>query len=190
MSERPIDPLIAAAHKDDPWFAQTAGVALLPEVQARGIISAGEWCEPRVLIADPEDGFPRTANFRTCGFCGSMHPDDLRGFIERGEASAAQLADMKYGYPHKVYLDVPSPLAGQTVQVSRDIRCVDRDCTETPGYGSAAGATHAKFYTRHLIGLDADAFQVLAAWLETGTGLRFMQEPDRQGVIWGRRDHG
>ncbi len=47
---------------------------------------------------DPERG----QHFRTCSFCGSMHPDDVVAELERG--ATAEWADQKYGWPHKFYV--------------------------------------------------------------------------------------
>ena len=39
--------------------------------------------------------------FRTCSFCGSIHPEDLMAAIADGET--IMLADEKHGWPHKLY---------------------------------------------------------------------------------------
>ena len=42
-------------------------------------------------------------HFRTCSFCGSIHPDDLAA----EPVWSADWADRKYGWPHKFYVDIP-----------------------------------------------------------------------------------
>lgn len=49
--------------------------------------------------ATEKDPNPRP---RSCAYCGSMHPDDVVQAIYDG--ARLELADMKYGYPHKIYL--------------------------------------------------------------------------------------
>jgi hypothetical protein len=58
---------------------------------------------------DPRDG----EHFRTCSYCGSIHPADLaaeieRGLPQRGEFPNPHWADAKYGWPHKQYVDIPN----------------------------------------------------------------------------------
>lgn len=43
-------------------------------------------------------------HFRTCSFCGSIHPDDLA----REDAWTPDWADRKYGWPHKFYTAIPN----------------------------------------------------------------------------------
>jgi hypothetical protein len=58
----------------------------------RMIHARGEWRPPR----GGEEWW------RTCDYCGSMHPEDLLAALERG--ARLELSDMKYGWPHKFYL--------------------------------------------------------------------------------------
>lgn len=51
------------------------------------------WAEPR-----------RGEHFHRCSYCGSVNPDELAA-----EPSwKAEWADMKYGWPHKFYVDIPN----------------------------------------------------------------------------------
>lgn len=185
MTDYSIDPNILSAHTGDAWFEQCAHQPMPPEVQARGIISAGLWQEatPR---ANAGVDFPDDRGYRACGYCGSIHPEDLLGYIEREEVGRAEMADRKYGYPHKVYVDVRNPLAGQLVS-----RSMSSEPDGKGGYIQAYGEprpdgpyTHAKFYTRHLLGLDDEQFGALTAWLERATGWRFERRDD--GMYWQR----
>jgi hypothetical protein len=46
----------------------------------------------------------RGEHFRRCSFCGSIHPEDLAAEPEW----TPSWADMKYGWPHKFYADIPN----------------------------------------------------------------------------------
>ncbi len=60
-------------------------------------------CHPDMRIAKGE-WRPSEANFpyRSCDYCGSMHPEDLLAAVERG--ARLDGADWKYGWPHKFYV--------------------------------------------------------------------------------------
>lgn len=45
-----------------------------------------------------------TEHFRRCSYCGSVNPDDLVAEPDWH----ANWADMKYGWPHKFYVDIPN----------------------------------------------------------------------------------
>lgn len=52
--------------------------------------------------------------FRTCSYCGSIHPEDLIEALKAGATLGG--ADWKYGWPHKFYVEkIPNPNAGQLV---------------------------------------------------------------------------
>ena len=58
---------------------------------------------------DPEpDREPYGYDYRTCDYCGSIHPGDLVAFFEAEQTGSISLADMKYGSPHKIYVKVPN----------------------------------------------------------------------------------
>lgn len=40
--------------------------------------------------------------FRSCPYCGSIHPDDLREALAQG--ARLEGSDWKYGWPHKLYV--------------------------------------------------------------------------------------
>lgn len=56
---------------------------------------------------------PGETGLRHCSYCGSLHPLDLLTV----EVTNLHRADMKYGYPHKFYLDVPNTREGDLVRV-------------------------------------------------------------------------
>jgi len=73
-----------------------------------------------------------------------MHPEDFIRVVKDG--ARLELADMKYGYPHKLYVHgIPNPLAGQECEVGTD----HNDGKSTPILGKASASLFAKFYTRH-----------------------------------------
>lgn len=43
-------------------------------------------------------------HYRTCSYCGSIHPDDLAAEPDW----RAEWADAKYGWPHKFYVGIPN----------------------------------------------------------------------------------
>lgn len=43
--------------------------------------------------------------FRTCNYCGSAHPHDLKKLVAGGAQMGG--SDWKYGYPHKFYVYLP-----------------------------------------------------------------------------------
>lgn len=52
--------------------------------------------------------------FRTCSYCGSIHPEDLLEALKAGATLGG--ADWKYGWPHKFYVEkIPNPNVGQPV---------------------------------------------------------------------------
>ena len=121
--------------------------------------------------------------YRTCSFCGSMHPEDLLrvlddersqclttkeftevlksvgpglgGLKEKLPPITLEWADRKYGYPHKLYV--------------------------THNNGEGAGAW-GKFYVAHLFELPDRTFQEVAVTLAAKT--RVMFERDAVGTKW------
>lgn len=53
---------------------------------------AGEWRPPTA-----------GRSFRSCSYCGSIHPGDLMGLVDLHEVRL-ESADQKYGWPHKFYI--------------------------------------------------------------------------------------
>lgn len=178
------DTNILAAHGNDPQFRHWLGVDLPDVVKARGHKGAGEWREPRVTPRDHE-GHPQRSNYRSCGYCGSVHPEDLLRFIESGNHGHAEMADRKYGYPHKLYVDLPNPLAGQLTVTSWSTEMVDGINTGRliPGEPTAEPELWSvTFYTTHLQGLPDEQFVALATWIERMTGYHFERRDD--GMYW------
>jgi hypothetical protein len=168
-------------HGERPRFAET------------GVV----WRPPRRM--DPYD-YP----FRTCSYCGSIHPEDLLSALQGGATLGG--SDWKYSYPHKFYVEgIPNPIAGQIVECGSrswtDRLCPtcgaayghDRPtactCGEPYSAGWAFGAqhrapmmepaprlTHAKWYNEHLLDLSDAAFAILAPVLLKHSDIEFTRE--------------
>ena len=135
----------------------------------------------------------RGEHFRRCSYCGSIHPDDLAA--ESGVP--ANWADMKWGWPHKIYAHIPnrepgrlfvvstanhSPRDGEWITVA-DAGPVVQEVLERDGYGKGSkyrplfvqlGTREhhvGKFYTVHLA--DPEISAVTKTMIERLMGLRF-----------------
>lgn len=130
-----------------------------------------EWWEAEP--PDLENEHRQTGRIRCCGYCGSMHPTDVAAAIRVG--ARGELADMKYGWPHKIYFHgVPNPHAGMLESRGSanhpyaDYVQVSEKRWQAPG--KPADATIMwKFYTVHLI----DATSEEKALIEAHLGIRF-----------------
>lgn len=88
-------------HDDDPQAQQYAGLD----------IDVG-WRDPKRTEA-----MPYAPTYRTCWFCGSIHPEDLWHLLTDGTPIEVHRADRKYGWPHKFYVDgIPNPIAGDMAE--------------------------------------------------------------------------
>lgn len=110
----------------------------------------------------------RGQHFRTCSYCGSIHPEDLAAETDWSPS----WADQKYGYPHKVYASIPnrqpdalfcigagsspgySPAWTEADQLTTEQRAIIERDGMGLDYGSYLFGTrpthHAKLYTVHL----------------------------------------
>jgi hypothetical protein len=112
-------------------------------------------------------GYP----FRTCSFCGSIHPEDLMAYLESGVAGLDG-SDWKYGWPHKYYVEgIPNPLACRMVKMGSRTE----GGITTAIVGAAPQTTHAKWYNAHLEdeGYDDEAREKLFALLKEHGGIEF-----------------
>lgn len=84
--------------------------------------------------------------YRSCSYCGSIHPEDLLAAIKAGATLGG--SDWKYGWPHKFYVEhIPNPYP--------DLPIVTRHTTAggvwTCGEPHPAGPfVRAKWYNKHL----------------------------------------
>jgi hypothetical protein len=135
--------------------------------------SRGLWRPADELPIDPvavRDEGNAIRPYRWCGFCGSIHPLDILGL---GPIQGVSLADMKYGYPHKLYIDAIHPLAGQEVQMGG--KWEDGQIVE-PIMGRLR-QLHIKFYLNHLHALDDDELaEVSGTLVASGFDWRFVRD--------------
>lgn len=116
----------------------------------------------------------RGEHFRRCSYCGSIHPMDL---VAEPEWTYFSWADRKYGWPHKLYVDVPNRTPDRLYVISasstlpdlnsdqyiawEDLSDEQRDVVTRDGWGGmlrianffqfGTHPTHsAKFYSVHL----------------------------------------
>lgn len=163
------------------------------------------WDDPqpaRPYDRDSANLGPYGTAWRTCAWCGSIHPDDLLAAIQaqglgrnptdedfsraaRGEGPLYEPgkvtlgeADWKYGWPHKLYIHgIPNPHAGQTVQIGSHYH----DGINEPTMGAAPATAFVKFYTKHLA--DAADFDALAEAITAGVP-NVSWSRDEQGIKW------
>jgi hypothetical protein len=109
-------------------------------------ISVGEWRSP-----------DKNRPYRSCDYCGSIHPADAMSMMA-DPTTRMEVADWKYGWPHKVYLS-----------------------------GAVTGRTGmAKFYPIHLQDTHNDPTVVAALCLrlQQTTGIEYVVRPE--GLGWRR----
>jgi hypothetical protein len=141
----------------------------------------------KVAFKDPIPPQPNKlggGTLRHCEHCGSMHPADVVAAIKAG--ARGEIADMKYGWPHKVYFhDVPNPHKGLPASRSGAsqpqegyIKAGERNYLAPPQPEPAT--TWGKFYTIHLQDATDDEREVIENYLN----LRFTFKDG--GVSWHR----
>ncbi|MCI3277637.1 hypothetical protein [Streptomyces cylindrosporus] len=141
----------------------------------------------------------RGEHYRTCSYCGCIHPDDLAAETDW----RAEWADRKYGYPHKFYVTLanrrpeqrfitgattgtPTGLVGTTWIRADEVP----DDVNTDGWRDLAGTYewvsigtrpthHAKFYTVHLA--DPALGHEARDRIQSVSGLRLRFE---DGRVW------
>lgn len=166
-----------------------------------------------IVWRDPHDGVDEKGRaeitpWRTCSYCGSMHPLDFLALYERlkfvpwhvanwnrkgpptiiGEPSIdmpyCEMADRKYGFPHKVYvtpLEVLHPereyVTGVGCGTDEDGKPYEKIISRTKGY-----KPEGKFYTVHFLEeqLDQEMFEKIAKAVGESTGWWFTREPNMQ----------
>jgi hypothetical protein len=113
----------------------------------------------------PDDGGPYAYTYRTCNYCGSMHPEDLAKALEAG--AEIDMADWKYGWPHKFYVMVPNPKAGQECRIGSSGQ------ENTPIMGKAPATVHAKWYNEHMAEMEPAAFERVSNLIFARTAIKF-----------------
>lgn len=142
------------------------------------------WREPhgRRDLSDPYH-----EPFRTCSYCGSIHPEDLYKYLSEGIAELGG-SDWKYGWPHKFYVEgIPNICAGEPVMQCGyggtleswkerypDAKQVEGDDRKFHLHDYPAPATvHAKWYNEHLRDLGKEALSVMCDILEKHAHIKF-----------------
>lgn len=123
---------------------------------------------------DPQpDEEPAGRPFRTCSYCGSIHPEDLLRFLAAG--ATIEVADMKFGWPHKFYVNgVPNPHAGKQVQVGTVSTWEGDQRVDTPRMGLAPEHAHVKWYNDHVLDEMSEAqSDALRSAIRDATGIVF-----------------
>lgn len=116
--------------------------------------------------------------FRTCSWCGAMHPEDLVAALRNG--SPVEWA--KPGY--KIYVDVPNPISGQEVKCGSRSGPVDPDDMskgryDEPIYGAAPPTVMGKWYTTHLHDeYSGDALDTLLQAIAEQSGVQLYRGAD------------
>ncbi len=129
------------------------------------------WRQPRV---DQKMG--EVATFRTCSYCGSIHPADLLAALSIGKATLHG-SDWKYGYPHKLYVEgMPNLFEGEQCERGSSYK----DGVSTPILGKPPAFIHGKFYTEHFLdeGFGVAELTALSDAVEDSSGIRFVVRLD------------
>jgi hypothetical protein len=126
----------------------------------------------------PDRRWPKGEPYRTCGYCGSIHPEDLIAALAAG--AELQGSDWKYGWPHKFYLvNIPNPHADETAEIGGKSYWSDEAGRRVyePTY-AAQGNFNSKWYNTHIMdeGMDDEARAKLIAVLEQHSGITFKIE--------------
>ncbi len=119
--------------------------------------------------------------YRTCSYCGSIHPQDL--LVVLGAGGRIYGSDQKYGFPHKYYVDVPNARAGEDTRVGSESG-TDRatgERYEREMRGPAPATVMGKFYTKHLLdqGYSPEARDAILAALTAHSGVEWVWSTER-----------
>jgi hypothetical protein len=90
-----------------------------------------------------------------------------------------EVADMKYGWPHKFYVEgIANERAGQVVKLGREY------CSEgyKPLLGEAPRYALVKFRSEHLLDLADAEFAELVELIQVQTGAQFVRGPE--ALLW------
>lgn len=156
----------------------------------------GSWRSPRPFQPGGGTQMGDEGNpLRTCWYCGSITAEDFYEILLREEKEstdstmdiggrpfplkAIEMADWKYGYPHKLYIRIPNPDAGRPVILGSTS---DRHGTTLHPPHPAGDQLTVKFYTEHLYDLDADVFNAVA--MHIGNAIDWQPHREAGGMIW------
>lgn len=142
-----------------------------------------------------DDGGPHTPE-TCCTYCGSISPSRLLELIKAGTATI-ELADMKYGWPHKLYVTVPNAKAGEPCRIVSQFGKEDdpelnakylhkrpyhpEKPDENWQFWNADPAPQTKsikFYTEHLADATDAEFEELSAHLQVRVNVLFKRDAE------------
>jgi hypothetical protein len=149
----------------------------------------------------------RGQHYRTCGYCGSIHPDDLATAIVNGQIQGGEWSDRKYGWPHKYYVDVANQEPGTlyVYSATQNIRegetgwthrsdlteeqkaVLERDSWKFGDYFkfTVHASHHAKLYSVHMA--DPDIGDTTKELIGKLTGLTFEFLDEGNGTVAWKR---
>lgn len=135
-----------------------------------------EWRPPTDFHRDGGQGQP----YRTCSYCGSMHPMDLLAALKDGATMHG--SDWKYGWPHKFYTNgIKNPIAGKQIRSGSTSSWDEEkgERIEEIHYSNASATTDGKFYNIHLKDLNPEQLAELIPLLDQHTGILFHIHPEK-----------
>lgn len=136
------------------------------------------WSEPR--LPDPTGEYGHWSQ-PLCGYCGSLPATVLLELLKDHPGTQLSMADWKYGWPHKMYVDklpVPQRILDMNLQrvVSSRYENGRRIILGTEPYTN----DFAKFYTVHLRDITTEQwtekFDELVSLLKPRLGLEFCRD--------------
>lgn len=134
-----------------------------------------EWRRPDALTRP--DGW-KGSTYRSCSYCGCMHPEDLLAALKSGAKAGG--SDWKYGWPHKFYIsNISHDHEDAEVKIGSN--------NGTPMMGKF-GKDNGKWYNEHLKDLPDALFEELTALLFEQTGIQWKR--DEKGIKYAAPNHG
>lgn len=128
---------------------------------------------PPDLTAEPY-AYP----YRTCSFCGCIHPEDLLKVLAEG--ATLHGSDWKYGWPHKFYVEgIPNPNAGRQVRIGGKSWTENGVDHREDIMDEAPEHTTGKWYNVHLEDLSPEAFDKFAPVLSEASGIEWILDPEK-----------
>jgi hypothetical protein len=147
-----------------------------------------------------DDGSGQPLRFPRCTWCGSMTPQLFIELLQTPNTSC-EVADMKYGYPHKIYVTTPNPNPDELREcsstsvgseprynergaVTHRVKTQDHAPEGFPDWSDRRGwhqkstypTLHLKFYTAHL--MDLPELEQHAELIAQRTGIRFWRDTE------------
>lgn len=108
--------------------------------------------------------------YRTCEYCGCIHPEDLLDALKAGATLGG--SDWKYGWPHKFYVDaIPNPYPDFPIVIGSRSEGGVKTCDAPQPAGPLL---RGKWYNEHLIDIrDLPLFAELRDLITHRAGIYF-----------------